>query len=171
MFVNHEKVISEIIKKQTAYVAHRNNEAKEVSKEFFGEPKMGEKILETIDNDIVENPEWKYARNLYTSDKWATLDYHQEDGQTYTFDETDVNAANHHVVALLKGRFISDTELSCKNITGTNIELSDVDEDYDDHFDDLKVECILKVNISSMIAKLKKLHMILIIVIRSSLIS
>ena len=137
---------SEIIKKQTAYVAHRNNEAKEVSKEFFGEPKMGEKILETIDNDIVENPEWKYARNLYTSDKWATLDYHQEDGQTYAFDETDVNASDHHVVALLKGRFISDTEIILhKNITGTNVELSDVDEeDDDDHFDDLKVGMYIK---------------------------
>ncbi len=74
------------------------------------------------------------------------MDYHQEDGQTYAFDETDVNASDHHVVALLKGRFISDTEIILhKNITGTNVELSDVDEeDYDDHFDDLKVGMYIK---------------------------
>eukprot|EP00944_MAST-04C_sp_MAST-4C-sp1_P003266 g3266.t1 len=102
---------SEILKKQTAYVAFRNSEAQQVSKKVFSEPKMAEKLLETLDNDIGENPEWKYARNLYAQDKWATLDYHQEDSQAFAFDENEADCSNRSVVAVLSGIYKSTTEI------------------------------------------------------------
>ena len=102
---------SEILKKQTAYVAFRNNEAQQVSKKVFSEPKMPEKMLETLDNDIGENPEWKYARNLYAQDKWATLDYHQEDSQAFAFDENEANCSNRSVIAVLSGVYNASTEI------------------------------------------------------------
>ena len=151
---------SEIVKKQQAYVAHRNNEAKEVSKEFFNEPSMGEKILETIDNDVGENPEWKYARNLYKFDKWATLDYHHEDGQTYAFDENDVIATEHNVVAIFNGTFISDREIMLQKTHNDYDNSNGVDSDDEDDFNDLKVGLLIKGKGIAENCKIKEINCI-----------
>ena len=48
---------------------------------------------------------------MYAQDKWATLDYHQEDSQAFAFDENEADCSNRSVVAVLSGIYKSTTEI------------------------------------------------------------
>lgn len=112
---------SKVIQNLQAYVIHRNREAKEIQAARRNTDLVAPKMMEHMDKQLPDAPEWLFARELYKSNMWATKNlrhvqgntctehgsstllrpeqrlvesvYHSENGSTFAFEEDDVMAS------------------------------------------------------------------------------
>ena len=83
----------EAIARLQAFTVHRNKQADEMAREMMKTEHLGKKVIEHLDRNVAQTPEWMFAKQLYKDGAWATKHgFHAENGHTFAFEEDDVLA-------------------------------------------------------------------------------